>query len=308
MIKLIIGFDGYSLNPEQVELFTKIKPFGFILFTRNMQSKEQVTELTKQLRQITHQDIIIWTDQEGGLVSRLESCAIVPKGTFKDSAHFYQMYKEQGLDATKAAVREQYHNMGSILQELGINGNFAPVADLLHPDAHEIIGRRSFGPTPETVVSLCNAAILGLRDAGVKTCIKHIPGHGRAKLDSHHDLPIIDADIPELERTDFRIFKELANKSDFAMTAHVTYTCLDDKNPVTLSENAITYIRNNIGYTNPLITDDICMDALSGNLAQRAQESLKAGCDIVLCCHPSITQIEEIYERFATGETAASAA
>ena len=301
MTQLITGFDGYSLTPEQVELFAKIKPFGFVLFARNMQSKEQVTQLTKELRQITHQDIIIWTDQEGGIVSRLESSGIVPKETFKSSAHFYQMYKEQGLHAAEQAVREQYYDMGAILKELGINGNFAPMADLLHQDAHQVIGSRSFGPEPEIVIALCKAAILGLQDAGVKTCIKHIPGHGRAKSDSHHDLPTIDADIQDLEQSDFRIFKELANRVEFAMTAHVIYNCLDPEKPVTLSQKAIEYTRDTIGYTNPLITDDICMDALSGSLAEAAKEALNAGCDIVLCCHPSITQIEEIYETLAAG-------
>ena len=184
--------------------------------------------------------------------------------------------------------------IASELKELGFTTNCTPVADLLFDGADNVIGDRSFGSDPEIVVAFCKEVIRAHKDAGIEPIIKHIPGHGRATKDSHYHLPRITASLEELEKTDFVIFKELAPLVNFAMTAHCVYEAIDPVLPATQSKIVIDYIRNNIGFTGDIFTDAIEMDALTGNVADRAKASLEAGCNYVLHCTSNITEMEEI--------------
>jgi len=184
----------------------------------------------------------------------------------------------------------------SELKLLGIDATCAPVCDLRHPGAHDIVGNRSFGTDLQIVIDLCIAALDGIHRAGGEGVLKHIPGHGRSMHDSHLDLPTIDTNLEELERTDFTIFKALADKCPYAMTAHIVYTCFDKKNTVTTSKTAIDYIRKHLGFRGMLMSDDLDMKALSGTLSERTKRSLQAGCDIALQCNGNMDDMKEVIE------------
>ncbi len=292
---LILGIKGYSLTQAEKEIYASANPFGFILFKRNMQSARQVLQLTSDLRQLCNDLQYIFIDEEGGRVSRLMTSNLVPKGTFPPAYSFYELCLKDGLSVAQKEVEENYFTIGTRLKELGINGNFAPVADLLYNQANGVIGNRSFGPAKAIVISLCRSALAGLRQAGVDGCIKHIPGHGLAKQDSHISLPIVENDLEFLQARDFSVFNQLAKDAQFAMTAHVLYTCLDDSDPITTSKKAISYIKQNI-FNGQLITDDIAMGALGQDIVDNAKKAFAAGCDIILYGDPDLSNIVKIVE------------
>jgi beta-glucosidase len=292
---LILGIKGYYLTDDEKQIFKIANPFGFILFKRNIQSAEQVLQLTNSLHELCDELRYIFIDEEGGRVSRLTTSGLVPKGTFPCAYSFFELYLKEGLKAAKIAVDENYFAIGKMLKALGINGNFAPVADLLYDDAHSVIGNRSFGSTPEVVVSLCKSALAGLAKAGVDGCIKHIPGHGLATRDSHISLPVIKNDLEFLQTQDFRVFHELSGFAKFAMTAHVLYECLDATTCVTTSKKAISYIKQNM-FDGMLITDDVAMGALGPDVVENAKNAFAAGCDIVLLCDSDLNNISKIIE------------
>jgi beta-glucosidase-like glycosyl hydrolase len=294
MKPLILAIAGYKLTEEEAAFFTKIKPFGFILFKRNMESEAQISELTNSLRSLFAYPIDICIDEEGGRVSRLTTSGIVPKNTFPPAFSFYELYQVEGLEASQKAVEENYFQIGQKLMSLGINVNFAPVADLLHEDRHKVIGSRSFGTDPDIVKTLCQAALVGIEKAGVKGCVKHIPGHGLAKTDSHLALPVVDESLEFLESNDFAVFRFFVDESLYAMTAHIVYRCLDAEKPITTSKKAIDYIREQIGFKGILITDAVEMQALGENIALNALEALQAGCNIVLYAEPNLRTAEAI--------------
>jgi beta-glucosidase len=296
---IILGVSSYILTNQERDFFIKANPFGFILFKRNIQSKEQIKLLVAELKSlVSNENVYIFIDEEGGRVSRLESAGIIPKGSFPPAFSFYELYQKEGIIKAKDAVYENYFRIGTALAELGINGNFAPVADLFYEDAHMVIGNRSFGPQVEVVVELCSSAIDGLQTAGVEACIKHIPGHGLAKVDSHIGVPRIDKQLDFLEKRDFAVFRDLSAKSNFAMTAHVIYDCLDPENPVTISQQAIRYVRNQIGFSGCIITDGIEMAALGDDVVKSAKMAFQAGCDIVLYAASEIKVAEQFLKIF----------
>ena len=277
--KIIFGISEYSLTPEEIQLFTQHPPFGIILFKRNCLNPLQVKELNKSIKELIP-EVKIFVDQEGGRVARLKA------------PEFIEFPAASSLK-TSSAVYENYSKMGKYLYELGFDGNCAPVADLYYPYADKIIGDRSFGSDVDHVATLARSTANALLDVGVLPVIKHIPGHGRALVDSHLELPIVEAHLEELEKTDFAVFKQL-NDLPLAMTAHVIYTALDSKLPVTLSKKAIDYIRNNIGFKGLIMSDDLNMKALKGNLKDLSNQAIEAGCDIILHCSGNIDEMKEI--------------
>ncbi|MCC8461720.1 MAG: glycoside hydrolase family 3 protein [Rickettsia endosymbiont of Ecitomorpha arachnoides] len=287
---VIIGISGPELTDAERELFEEHNPLGVILFRRNIrkndngeQDKETLIRLIADIKEVLGENTIISIDQEGGRVKRL----IAP--TFYDAPAAQTFVDVQ-------ECKQNYSNIGKELREVGINLDFAPVADLIHERADKIVGDRSFGSEPEIVVPLCLAAIDGLQEEKVGACIKHIPGHGRATVDSHIGLPIIDTSLKELEDTDFKVFKELAKHDNIklAMTAHIIYKALDSKNPATLSKKTIDYIKNNIGFKGLIISDAIDMKALSGSMADITKGVLDAGVDIVLECTGEFNKMSEV--------------
>lgn len=290
MKSVIFGLEGLELKQSERDFFKTQQPLGFILFARNIKDQSQVKALVNDLKSCVNHDYVpILIDQEGGRVRRLKP----PLFREAKAAKIYANLAESNLEAAKQMTFLNHYLMGKELMELGINTNCAPVADLLFDGAHEIVSDRSFGKTPEQVIELCNSAALGLQAAGVTPIIKHIPGHGRAKVDSHFDLPKVSTSLAELEATDFLPFKAL-NNIPIAMTAHMIFDCLDEKAPVTLSKKAVNYIREEIGFKNILLTDDLSMKALTGSFTDKVKKAEAAGCDIMLHCDGKMQDMQEI--------------
>jgi beta-N-acetylhexosaminidase len=287
----ILGCAGTTLSREEVDFFKDVKPWGFILFKRNIADPEQVRALTAALRAtVGRDDAPILIDQEGGRVARLQP----PHWRAYPPGRAYgQLVANDPLvarEVTRLGARLMAHD----LRALGINVDCVPVLDVPDPKGHEIIGDRAYGDTPEQVATLGRAAAEGLLAGGVLPIIKHIPGHGRAMSDSHLELPVVKAKLAELDARDFAPFRVLSDMP-MAMTAHVVYTAIDRKNPATTSKKAIKQIiRGSIGFDGLLMSDDLSMKALSGDFKQRAKDSLSAGCDVVLHCNGDMAEMKAV--------------
>ncbi|RZJ85660.1 MAG: beta-N-acetylhexosaminidase [Brevundimonas sp.] len=272
----ILGCAGTVLSADERAFFADAQPWGFILFRRNVESPEQVLRLTSDLRDAVGRDAPILVDQEGGRVQRL-------------GPPHWRKYPpgEAFLKATNnpLAARELARLGGRLmahdLKAVGINIDCAPVLDVPTPGAHDIIGDRAYAQDPATVAQLGRAVAEGLLAGGVLPVIKHMPGHGRAFADSHRELPTVHADLETLDGWDFAPFKAMSDMP-IGMTAHIVFTAIDRKRPATQSKKAIKLIREHLGFGGLLLSDDLCMNALSGDLTQRAERSLKAGCDLVI--------------------------
>jgi beta-N-acetylhexosaminidase len=289
MKPIIFGLAGTVLLEEERAFFQNHQPYGFILFKRNCESREQIIDLVNNLKTISPK---IFIDQEGGRVARIKP----PIGNklYPPATEFGELVDANCIEFAQDAVRENYRELMSDLLELGINITCAPVVDVHFEGAHDVIGDRAFSNDPSIVSALSIATLEGLRAAGGDGVIKHIPGHGRSACDSHLDLPIVDAPLSELEQTDFAAFKPLAKIATYAMTAHIIYTALDPDLPATLSKTVIDYIRNKIGFTGILMTDDLSMKALKGNFTELTKKSLEAGCDLILHCNGKMEEMIEI--------------
>ena len=270
------------LTAQERAFFREVQPWGFILFKRNVDSPNQVRALVDSLRAcVDRADAPVLIDQEGGRVQRLgpPHWLRYPPG---------RAYGE--LAANDPLIRREITRLGARLlaydlAALGINVDCVPVLDVPAPDGHEVIGDRAYGDTPDQVAALGRAAAEGLIAGGVLPVIKHIPGHGRARGDSHLTLPRVEASAEDLDVRDFAPFRVLSDMP-MAMSAHVVYDALDPRRPATTSRKVIgEVIRGAIGFGGLLMTDDLSMKALSGDFTQRAKRALAAGCDIVLHCN-----------------------
>lgn len=287
----IFGCSGTSLTAAERAFFTEARPWGFILFKRNVETPDQVRALVDDLRSCTGvADAPVLIDQEGGRVQRL------------GPPHWrrYPPGRAYGRIATNdPLVRREIVRLGARLiahdlAALGINVDCVPVLDVPDPEGHEIIGDRAYGDTPDEVAVMGRAAAEGLIAGGVLPIIKHIPGHGRAKSDSHLDLPLVEASMEALDARDFAPFKALSDMP-MAMTAHVVYSAIDRKRPATTSRKAIgQVIRGQLGFSGLLMSDDLSMKALSGDFAERARASLAAGCDVVLHCNGDMAEMTAV--------------
>jgi beta-N-acetylhexosaminidase len=287
----ILGCSGTALTARERDFFRELKPWGFILFARNIENADQTRALTAALREAAgDEEALVFVDQEGGRVQRLRPPLAA---TRRPAEPFGQLYGRDP-DAALEAVRLNHRLIADEVRVLGFDADCAPCVDLRHPGAHDIIGDRSFGTDPSVVSALGRAAIDGLMAGGVAPVIKHIPGHGRAKADSHLELPTVDTALRELEQTDFEPFRALAD-APMAMTAHVVFTAVDPEACVTLSHHAIsTVIRGFIGFDGLLMTDDLSMKALGGTMRDRADASIQAGCDMLLHCNGDMEEMTEV--------------
>ncbi len=292
MKDIIFGISGKILTNKEIELINTTNPHGVILFGRNCESKGQIKSLVHHIKSLSPKTKI-FIDQEGGRVQRIKPpINDVKYPNMEYFGDIYDQNKDQGLKTAE----ENFFQLMKELKECGIDVTCAPVCDLRFNGAHDIIGDRSFGYEVQKVVDLCKAALDGIHRAGGEGVIKHIPGHGRAFADSHTELPRVDASLEELEKTDFAVFKALASHCPYAMTAHVVYTVLDPDLPATLSPKVIQYIREKIGFAGIIMTDALEMEALSGtSMKQRAEASIKAGCDIALYCTSQMEEVENIF-------------
>ena len=303
---LICGIAGPTLGADEIAFFHAAKPWGFILFKRNCQTPEQIRTLTASLREAVGRDAPILIDQEGGRVQRLGP----PHWpAYPDGRTFGEVHARAPADGI-AAARLGARLIAADLHRLGIDVDCLPVLDVPVEGAHDVIGRRAYGLGPTVVSTLGRAAADGLLAGGVLPVIKHVPGHGRAGVDSHHHLPVVDAPRAVLETTDFPPFRDAAHLP-LAMTAHVVYTSIDPDRPATTSKTVIDeVIRGFIGYDGCLMSDDVSMKALSGTLGERTAAALAAGCDLVLHCNGDLGEMEAVAAHCRTldGRSAARAA
>ena len=290
---IIVDPTGPVLTLEEKELFSREKPAGFILFKRNCESKEQVKKLVADLRAcVGRDDLPILIDQEGGSVARLKAPAFKEYPAAKIFGEICKADKNEGEEATRA----NSYLMALDLADLGITVNCAPVADVPSPDCHVFLsGSRTYSNNADEVAKLGEAVCRGLLEGGVTPVIKHIPGHGRAKVDSHLSLPVVDARHMDMSGTDFKPFKYLS-QSDmktalWAMAAHVVYSNLDPDSAATTSKSVTEkIIRGEIGFSGVLIADDISMKALGGTIEERVRGTLAAGMDLTMLCNASLAE------------------
>lgn len=284
------GLAGPELSNAERQFLRASRPAGLILFARNIVDPGQVRSLISSARDaIGNDQCLVLVDQEGGRVQRLRP----PHWRPLPSARTIASYGGGGA-GTVAAIEQVSRLIAADLRALGFNCNCTPVLDLPIEGSHEIIGDRAFGTTPADVVARGRAVIDGHLAGGVVPVIKHIPGHGRARADSHLELPVVDASRALLEATDFAPFKALAG-CPAAMTAHVVYTAIDPALPGSTSPKVhAEVIRGHIGFDGLLMSDDLSMKALGGPMRGRAEAVLQAGSDIALHCNGDLSEMEAV--------------
>ena len=287
----ITGVSGTELTAAEREFIRSERPWGFILFKRNVATPAQVAALVAELRSAANApDAPVLIDQEGGRVQRLgpPHWPVYPPGAVFST--LYDTDSALGLTAARLSARL----IAADLADLGITVDCLPLADVPVPGADAVIGNRAYGTSPGKVAAIARAVTEGLEQGGVLPVLKHIPGHGRATADTHFKLPTVDTLRDELERTDFAAFKPLANLP-MAMTAHVVFSAVDPAQPATTSATMIAQvIRGAIGFQGLLMSDDVSMNALSGNIAERTRAIFAAGCDMALHCNGNIEEMREV--------------
>ena len=286
---LITGVAGLDLSEDERIFFAEAKPCGLILFARNCGDHDQIRALIDSVKDaIRSSDLLVLIDQEGGRVQRLRP----PLGRALPPASVYAGLYATGRVAALSAARVSARLVAHDLRLLGINTNCAPVLDVPVPGAHDIIGNRAYGAEPEQIAALGRAVAEGYMAGGVLPVIKHIPGHGRALADSHLDLPVVTASHGDLTASDFAPFKLLADMPA-AMTAHVVFTAIDPDHPASTSR-VVTgrIIRDEIGFDGLLMSDDLSMKALTGDMRSRALAVIAAGSDVALHCNGDLSEMQ----------------
>ncbi len=289
--RFITGCKGTSLSELERQFFTRTKPCGLILFARNIQHPDQVRALVAQFKSAVGADsLLVLVDQEGGRVQRLGPPhwrLYPPAPTY---GALYELNREEGLEAAWQVARL----VADDLSKLGINVNCVPMLDLPIPSTHDIITDRTYAQGLLDIVVLARAVAEGHLSGGVCPVIKHIPGHGRAKVDSHVSLPVVDTGLEELNRSDFQPFR-LLRGLPIAMTAHVVYSAIDATGPATTSKSVIAEIvRGKIEFEGLLLSDDLSMGALQGSMAERTRAAISADVDLVLHCNGDMAEMREV--------------
>jgi len=287
----ITGVSGPELSAAEREFIRTERPWGFILFRRNIETPAQVILLISELRkELGEPDAPVLIDQEGGRVQRLgpPHWPVYPPGAIFGA--LYDLDPALGLSAARLSARL----IAADLIETGVTVDCLPLADVPVAGADAVIGNRAYGTEPAKVAAIARAVTEGLAQGGILPVLKHIPGHGRATADTHFRLPEVETSRAELERTDFAAFQPLADLP-MAMTAHVVFSALDPAHPATTSATIIEQvIRGVIGFQGLLMSDDVSMNALSGSIAERTRAILAAGCDMVLHCNGKLDEMREV--------------
>ena len=293
----VFSLSGLVLSDKEKDLFREANPFGFIVFKRNIDNPAQLLALVDDLKNTVGRDCPVLIDQEGGRVARLRP----PHWReYKPMQVFGDLYRDDPEQALEA-LRFETLRLAEELVEMGVNVDCAPVLDLMIDGAHDIIGDRSFSSDPDVVARLGVSVCRHFLKSGVTPIIKHIPGHGRARSDSHLELPVVDTPLEALRQSDFAPFRQVA-ASDvgaqiWAMSAHVVYNAVDADHPVSVSKKAVEeIIRGDIGFDGVLVSDDLDMKALDryGSASDKANATLEAGCDLALYCAGAFEVMEEL--------------
>ncbi|MCW2309203.1 beta-N-acetylhexosaminidase [Rhodobium gokarnense] len=287
----ICGVSGLVLSDAERRFLEDERPFGLILFARNLSDPEQILGLVAAFCDaVGSADAPVFIDQEGGRVQRLKPplAPIYPPG--RRYGEIFEADPEKGRRAAFLGARL----IAGDLADLGITADCLPVLDVPVAGAHDVIGDRAYGTNPETVAALGRAAAEGLMSEGLLPVIKHIPGHGRGTADSHLSLPTVEASREDLAAHDFPPFRALADLPA-AMTAHVVYTALDPDNAATVSKRIIAeIIRGELGFSGLLMSDDVSMKALGGTMTERCEALFAAGCDLALHCNGDLDEMRAV--------------
>mgnify|MGYP001206358904 FL=1 len=287
----IVGIKSLQLSKNEINFLKKYKPWGVILFLRNIKSIKQAKSLTDNIRKIfKDKNYPILIDQEGGRVNRLSNIISFDNLT---SEYFGNLYEKDKMKLN-IVYKLFIDNTSHLLKLIGANINTLPVLDLRVKGASNIIGDRSFSSNVNTVSKMGDLCIKLFKDNSIGTVIKHIPGHGLAKVDSHNFTPIVNQSIKHLKKYDFSAFKK--KKCFFAMTGHVIYKNLDQFNTATHSKKVVSYIRNNIGFKNILISDDLSMKSLKNDMKDNTIKAFQAGCNIALHCNGKLNEMKIVAE------------
>lgn len=286
---LITGVAGTRLSPDEARFLARVRPAGVILFARNCATRDQISRLTADVHAaVDSDDLLVLIDQEGGRVRRLRP----PEWRELPPARAYASVYVDGPARACRLAGLVASLTAADLREIGINTNCAPVLDVPAAGSHAIIGDRAYGDDPDQVAALGRAVAEGYAAGGVLPVIKHIPGHGRATADSHEELPVVTISRAELERVDLKPFRALADQPA-AMTAHVVFTDVDPVRPASTSACVIDEIvRGSIGFNGLLMSDDLGMKALTGDMRTRAEAVIAAGTDIALHCSGDLAEME----------------
>jgi len=286
---IIFGIGSFKLNLNEIIFFKKYKPWGIILFSRNIKNLEQVKNLTTSIKDLfKDKNFPILIDQEGGIVNRFRNIINLENYNAK---YFGDIYNNDPKFYSKF---DKFLKINiSILKYCGININTVPVLDLFNADKKSVIGNRSFSKNCKIVVKLSKYLIRHYKKSGLETVIKHIPGHGCTSIDSHFALPQVNFSLDYLKNNDFRTFKKV--NSYLAMTAHILYKKIDPTRCATQSKKIINdIIRKYLSFRGILISDDICMKALSGSMLKNAKLTLDAGCNVLLHCNGNLDQMKKL--------------
>ena len=292
---IIFGFHGPKLLPQERAFFAKVNPSGFILFARNIENRDQLTGLTQDLRDAVGWNAPIMIDQEGGRVQRLRAPMV----------NDWPAPLDHASRGDPQAIYDRYYLISQELLSFGIDMNCAPCLDIARRDTHPFLYNRCLGTTVDDVVRNGRAALNGHLEAGVVPIIKHMPGHGLAKTDSHKSLPMVSEDQDSLMAHDFAAFKVFAD-APIAMSAHIVFSAFDHR-PATISPVMINLIRETLGFSGLLISDDISMEALPGAIEARAVNAVTAGCDMALHCNGNLDEMQRIADAVPSLSTAAQA-
>ncbi len=282
----ITGLKGIKLNHNEIKFLKKFKPWGIILFSRNLKNFNQIKNLTNHIKRIFKDDNYpILIDQEGGKVNRLSQLVSLDQFNSEYFGNLFLKNKEQFNITYKLYI----DYISNVLKNLGININTVPVLDLRHPGGSNVIGNRSFSRNVKVVSQIGDFCIKNFEKNSIASVIKHVPGHGLAKVDSHNFTPVIKKSLSFLKKNDFKVFKK--KKSLFAMTAHVIFKKIDPLNTVTHSKIMINLIRNQLKFKNIIISDDLSMKSLKYSLKENTIKTFVAGCNLVLHCNGNIKEM-----------------
>lgn len=282
---IILGCAGPRLSAGEAAFFRDADPWGFIVFARNVQDPDQLRALTAELREAVGRDAPILVDQEGGRVARLKP------PHWREWPWMERMVEGLPEALADEALAIQFRAIAAELQAVGLDVNCMPIADVRFEETDGIISTRALGRTAATVARRGRIVADAMAAGGVLPVLKHLPGHGRATADSHLALPVVDASLEELRAHDFAAFRPLADLV-MGMTAHIVYSAIDPEAPATQSPAGIRAIREELGFDGLLMTDDLSMNALAGGMAERAERSIAAGCDLILHCNGDMAEME----------------
>ncbi|SLN12692.1 Beta-hexosaminidase [Pseudoruegeria aquimaris] len=283
---VIFGCEGLAVTAAEKAFFAEAQPWGFILFARNVESPAQLARLTADLREAVGRDVPVFIDQEGGRVQRMRA------------PHWSEWLPPLDEVARAGAAADRalflrYRLIAAELRAVGIDGNCSPCADVATPETHPVLRNRCLSSDAAEVAQLARVVAEAHLAGGVLPVLKHIPGHGRATLDSHKELPRVSAPRAALEAVDFAPFKALADLP-LGMSAHIVFEAIAPDGPATTSPAMVRLIRDEIGFGGLLMTDDLSMEALSGTVAERARAALAAGCDMILHCNGKLPEMEAV--------------